>query len=328
MAHPAGTIIDGRYEVLGYLGSGGYGEVYRVEDRHLDAVVALKLLQSLAGTNIWAEAQYLTQLRSQYILEVRNADVDAGVPYVVTELADRGSADEQMDPIGVPPEAAVRWVRHACLGAARTHDGGLLHRDIKPHNLFLTASGEAQLGDFGLAVLMDGNSEGPPFGTPITCAPEVLAGGNTSVRSEVYSLGATLFAFLSGEYSNEIGDPPLRDRAPHLSQALAQRVHKAMAADPAERFATPDEFAAALGALPVPSRRWRRTDEHQGHSCCFRGDGRGKADATVCLVPSGPRFEVVACHRPTGRRIAAACRPPAPPSASARNLRAAIANVP
>ena len=94
------------------------------------------------------------------------------------------------------------------MAPARAHDERLLHRDIKPHNLFLTASGEVQLGDFGIAVLMDVNGEGPPLGTPITCAPDVLAGSNTSVRSEVYSLGATLYALLSGQYSNQVSQVP------------------------------------------------------------------------------------------------------------------------
>jgi serine/threonine protein kinase len=328
MAHAVGTILAGRYEVLGFLGSGGYGEVYRVRDHHLDVTVALKLMRRFAGTNAWAEAQRLMELESDYILKVLNADLDAGVPFLVTKLADSGSADGPMQPIGVPPERAVRWVRHACRGAARTHASRLLHRDIKPHNLFLTTSDEALLGDFGIAVFMDANGEGRPLGTPVTTAPEVAGGHNTTVASDVYSLGATLYALLSGQFSNEIGDPPLRDVAPHISIALAQRVQTAMAPNPGDRFATADDFDAALGTLPPVNRRWRRTDEHLGHDCCFRGTARGKADATVCVLRSGKRWEVLAQHQPTGRRINAACRAPAPESAIARNLRAAIASVP
>jgi serine/threonine protein kinase len=325
---PVGALIASRYEVLEYLGSGGYGEVYRVRDHHLDATFALKLMRRFASTNVWAEGQILMRLRSQYILEVENADIDAGVPFLVTAFAANGSADGPMDPIGVPPERAVRWVRHACRGAARTHASRLLHRDIKPHNLFLTASGEAQLGDFGVAVLMDANGEAASFGTPVTRAPEVTAGGNTSVASDVYSLGATLYALLSGGYSNVLGDPPIRDVAPHVSLALAQRVHTAIAPDPADRYGSPAEFDAALGDLPVPRRAWRRTDEHAGHTACFRGEAPGKTDATVCLMPAGTRWEVVARHQPSGRRITAACRPPGPQSALPRNLRAAMADVP
>jgi serine/threonine-protein kinase len=333
--HPVGTIIANRYEVTGYLGRGGYGEVYKVIDRHQNIAVALKLLGTFAGTNMWAEAQVLTQLRSPYILEVRNADIEAGVPFLVTELAAHGSANAPMQPIGVPINRAVRWMRGACRGAARTHDEGLLHRDIKPANLFLTASDDARLGDFGIAALMNVSREAPPAGTPTTIAPEVAQGANTSIRSDVYSLGATLYALLAGRYAHQsatsvISDQPspLRDLAPHVPQALAQRVSTAMARTPADRYQSPADFDAALGALPAVDRRWRRTDEHAPHHACWRGEASGKADATVCLVSVGTRWEVVGQHQPTGRRISAACRPPAPQSVVPRNLRAAMAAVP
>lgn len=328
MAVAVGTLIGTRYEVLSYLGSGTYGDVYRVHDKHLDEVVALKLLAPLGG-GPWLEGQILTQLDSPYILGVKNADVDAGVPFLVTVLAEHGSADGPMKPVGVPPDRAVRWVRHACRGAHRAHDAQLVHRDIKPANLFLTASGEAQLGDFGIAALMDANGRAPGHGTPVIRAPEAaLGGGVTTVRSDVFSLGATLYALLAGEYASELGDPPLRDVAPHVSQALAQRVQKAMAQDAANRYATAAEFDAALGELPAVDRRWRQTDEHNGHEACFRGEAPGKMDATVCLVSAGTRWEVVAVHQPSGRRINAACRPPGPESAVPRHLRTAIAAVP
>jgi hypothetical protein len=175
---------------------------------------------------------------------------------------------------------------------------------------------------------MDVNGEASPAGTPITMAPEVAGGGRTSVPGDVYSLGATLYALLSGEYSNVHGDPPLRDLAPHVTQALAQRVHKAIARDPADRYTRPADFDTALGDLPVPRRAWRRTDEHGTHAACFRGEALGKTDATVCLVPAGTRWEVLAQHQPSGRRITAACRRPGPRSVVPRNLRAAIADVP
>lgn len=328
MPVPVGTILDGRYEVLGFLGRGGYGEVYRVRDRYLSTIVALKLLVGLASPNVWAEAQALMQLRSAYILEVRNADVVAGVPYLVTELAVHGSADARMAPVGVHPDLAVRWIRHVSRGVSRTHADRLLHRDIKPHNMFLNENGDALLGDFGIAVLMDVRGEGPPLGTPVTRAPEVTAGANTTVQSDVYSLGASLYALLAGRFPAQTGYAALRDAAPHIPRALAERVHKAMAANPADRYDSASNFDSALGDLPAVDRRWMRTDEHSGHTLCFRGSAKGKADATVCLVPAGKRWAVQAQHDPSGRKITPACRPPGPQSAIARNLRAAMANVP
>lgn len=336
-----GSLIGNRYEVRGYLGSGGYGEVYRVHDRHQNQVVAAKLLRSIPGAT-WDEAQMLTGLRSEYILPVLNADFDVGVPFLVTELALYGTTDAHMSPTGVPPDLAVRWVRHACRGAARTHQAGLVHRDIKPQNLFLTAASEAVLGDFGLAGAIGPTGVAGPHGTPCTIAPEAVPGGFTSALSDVYSLGATLYALLAGRYAHAHPDPaqnyalvlntpipPLRDYAPHVSRALNQRIMRAMARNPTDRYQSAAEFDAELGALPIPMRYWRRTDQHAaaGHACCWLGTSAGKADVGICLIPVGSRFEVVAQHEQSGRRIIAACRPAAPPSAAARNLRAAMSNV-
>jgi serine/threonine protein kinase len=324
------------------LGRGSFGEVYEAIDTFQDAVVALKLVRRLAPTaGPWREAQLLTQLRSDYILPVWNADLVAGIPYLVTELARHGTAGQRMAPLGVPPPLAVHWVRAACRGAARSHDAGLLHCDIKAENLFLDDQDHATLGDFGLASLMDASGLGPAaFGTPVTMAPEVAAGGRTSVRSDVYSLGATLYALLAGRYGHSepdaracmaavvAGGPlALRDLAPHVPQALAQRVDRAMARDAADRYSSPAEFDAALGHLPASERAWCRTDEHAAHVRCWRGEAPGTTAATVCAVAAGSRMAVEARHQPTGRVINAACRPPGPPSQLPTKVRSAIAAV-
>lgn len=326
MALAPGTLIGNRYAVISKLGDGTYGDVYRARDTHQQLEVAVKLMKHNYGPT-WQEAQVLSELESDYILRIRNAALDSGVPFLVTDIAEHGAADVAMNPIGVDPENAVRWTRHACRGAARTHAARLIHRDIKPGNLFLTGSGGAQLGDFGLAELMDANEEAAPLGTPATKAPEVAAGNNTTVRSDVYSLGATLYALLVGQYAASIGDMPVRDAARHVSRALAGHVHKAMSDTPADRFADAAAFDAALGSLPIQSRAWRRTDEHApAHLYCACGHTVGKQDVTICLVPTtGKRAEVVAMHAASRRRVTAACRGEAPPSQHDRNIRAAIA---
>jgi serine/threonine-protein kinase len=337
--YAAGTLIADRYEVVRWLGSGSFGEVYEVSDRYQNAVLALKLIGSAAGAGTWAEAQVLTQLRSNYLLPVWNADYFAGVPFLVTDVAAHGTLADRFSPVGVSLPIAVRWTISVCRGAQRTHDANLLHRDIKPDNVFLTAQDEALLGDFGLACLMNAAGEGPFGGTAVTMAPEVAAGGATSRSSDVYSIGATLYALLAGRYPHEgpavranvvAGPPPpIRDRAPQVSIALAQRVAKAMARDPADRYATPAEFAADLGLMTMPARGWSRTDEHgaAGHVACWRGEEAGKVDATVCIVQVGTRFSIEAAHQPSGRRITAACKPAGPESALPRKLRTAMAAV-
>jgi serine/threonine-protein kinase len=171
-------------------------------------------------------------------------------------------------------------------------------------------------------------------------APEVAAGGLTSIRSDVYSLGASLYALLSGRFAHQGPDdaairaavvagpgPDIRDVAPHVSQVLAARVRQAMAPDEADRFPDAAAFDAALG-LPAAERLWRRTDEHApGHAMCFRGEKTGSPDITVCAVPAGSRFAVEAHRHPSGHRANAGFRAAGPASALPRNLRAAMAAV-
>jgi serine/threonine-protein kinase len=339
--YSVGDLIDGRYEVQGFLGAGGYGEVYAVLDRNQGVVVALKMLAPVGG-GAWHEARVLTKLRSEYILPVWNAATFSGVPYLVTELAVYGTLTTQFSPLGVAPSQAVQWVIDASRGAQRTHDANLVHRDIKPDNIFLNERGRALLGDFGIASLMNSAGQAPPHGSAVTLAPEVAAGGPTTRLSDVYSLGATLYAILAARYPFEgpthpaivaqivAGPPPpLRDLAPNVTIALAKRVDKAMSRNPTDRYPTAMDFAADLGRLRATSREWWRTDEHtgQGHVGCWRGEARGKAAATVCVIPAGKRFEVEAAHQPSGRRITAGCRLPGPASALPRMLRAAMAAV-
>ena len=347
MTAPHPVVIHGRYQVLAVLGQGAQGQVLHVRDLNQDEEVALKLLDRASG--VWNEAQILTALRDDHVQTVRNAAVeDTGQPYLVTELARHGTLQGRIDAPpapGVDSELAVRWTRQLCQGAARGHDAGLVHADIKPENAFLTSDGVAQLGDWGLASLLVGG-RGEPGGTPATMAPEVAAGlagvtrRTTSVASDVYSLGATLYWLLAGEAPLAVPPgltrdqilrlvtssrpPPLRDLAPHVGRALADRVDKAMAHDPDGRYDDAGQFAADLGRLPVPARRWVRTDEDPVHQGCWRGTPTGGgAVVLVCAVPDGKRYRIEAVKLPARRRVRRAERT-ATPAGLAQALRAAF----
>lgn len=329
-ALPAGFLINGRYEVLDKLGQGANGAVYRVQDHTQNMVVALKLLLVVNPLTAWAEAHVLTGLRGQYVLPILNADLASGAPFIVTEVARHGSAADALQAgVGVDIDRAVRWVQQACRGTARVHDVGLLHTDIKPENLFIDDHGDALVGDLGLACLRDANGRGHFTGTPPTMAPEVASIVVTlpqsqwplqrpmSVASDVYSLGATLYWLVTGRPPFEGPDavacmtavaagppPPIRDLAPHVPQGLADRINRAMARDPQDRYANPAQFDAALGARPTQTRSWTRVVPHPGHSACFHGTGRG-ADVGVCAVPtgSGAEHQIQAAYLSSGRGI-------------------------
>jgi serine/threonine protein kinase len=324
-------VIGGRYVVLRRIGGGANGDVYEVDDTYQQEHVALKLLAP-GPLGVWAEAAILTGLRDKHILPVRNADVHLGQPYLVTALAAHGTLASVTPPHGVPADQAVRWARQICRGAARTHDAGLLHTDIKPDNAFLDETRSALLGDFGLACLPDPTTgQGHDGGTPETMAPEVcrshlgLPGGSGATRaSDVYSLGATLRHVLTGAFAHQRGPgdpqglacmaavaagpgPSLFATQPHLPKGLCDRIDQAMHPDPTQRPASPTALAALLASWPRPTRSWRRTDEHgPAHSGCWRGSKTGAAELLCCAIPATKGF-VIETRGPAGKRVTAAC---------------------
>jgi serine/threonine protein kinase len=234
---------------------------------------------------------------------------------------------------GLEVDDVVRLVRHACHGIARAHDRRLLHNDIKPGNLFLNAESECLVGDFGAASLIPTGAAlvAPGAVTPATTAPEVAATYGTgaataSVRSDVYSLGATAFWLLAARKPFEFPaaadfaarlaivsaqtPPRLRDVAPHIPNYVASAVEQAMARDPADRYATVGDFAAALGQRPAVRRRWRRTDEHVGHVACWRGEPQSGGSTLVTCLEQGTRptqVVITTRHLASNNRVAAGC---------------------
>jgi len=348
-ALPPGFLINSRYEVISTLGRGSNGVVYEVLDHHQGEVSALKIILAPVHMVGWNEAQTLTGLRGEFILPVRNAELASGLPFIVTAVAPRTVAKVmQRGPIDV--DQAVHWIRQASRGIARIHDVGLLHNDIKPDNLFLNEHYNVLVGDLGVACIRDTHTgKGHFAGTAETMAPEVAAIGATlpqaawqgqrptSLGSDVYSLGATLYWLLAGTPPFTVpgngiatmqavaaGPPPrTRDVAPHVPQALADRVERAMARNPADRYPSAAALDAALGNMPTVIRHWNRVVTHAGHTACFLGTGHG-SDLNVCAVPTGTRTQhrIEIRHVASGRRVS-----PWPLVATQRELPRALRSV-
>jgi serine/threonine protein kinase len=333
-----GGLIAGRYIIRRALGApGAQGEVYEVEDTYEADVVALKLMTSLPPGGAWVEAQILRQLADSHILPIRNADLHLGRPYLVTELATHGTLDDRLKaagPKGLEVDDVVRWLRQACHGVGRAHASRLLHNDIKPGNLFVNGQAECLVGDFGFAALLPAGSNNvtPPGLTVETTAPEIASAwpnpiDAASVQSDVHSVGATGYMLLTGDTPYDFtgatdvparmaviaaGTPRrLRDLAPHVPRYVAAALERAIARNPADRYADVAALAASLGQRPSVTIRWHRTDEHAAHLACWRGERPAAAGPYVICLEVGSRASqriITTTLANSGRRVEACCR--------------------
>jgi len=322
-----GELFADRYRLVRLIGRGGFGEVWHAIDTHRSSEptleshsVALKLIGTRDRRSTWQEASILTALKSDHILEVNNADVYVDVPYIDTDLA-ATSLDKRAMPLGVEPEQAVAWMRRALRGLELCHQHRLLHRDVKPANIFLTTSGAALLGDFGLVTLMDATGNAPVGGDQLIWAPEFFSGAGASRASDIYAAGVTLYALLAGRmpYTGflqlaDLGDAvvnaahePLRDVAPHVSMALADKVKTAMAIDPRDRFGSAADFDNGL-ALAPRARRFTPTLLHAGHLRCWIAAGSGR-ELHVCAIQgtTSSKVSILSTYADSGRRITRLC---------------------
>ncbi|HVE47782.1 MAG TPA: protein kinase [Acidimicrobiales bacterium] len=266
-----GRVLNDRYRLGPLLGRGGMAEVYQAHDELLDRPVAVKMLRpdmaadAEVRTRFGVEARSAARLHHPNAVSVFDTGEDAGDPYLVMELLPGESLADRMARGPVDPE----WLRGvagdvlAALGAA--HDVGLVHRDVKPANVLLTAEGQAKVADFGIAKSSemlggDPTSTGLLLGTPAYLAPERIQGEPATPQSDLYSLGVVLYEALAG-VKPFVGDtalavataiatsptPSLEPVGPGLDPQMVTAVERAMARDPSRRPATAAEMAADLG---------------------------------------------------------------------------------
>jgi eukaryotic-like serine/threonine-protein kinase len=309
-----------RYEVLGELGSGGYGQVLLARDHNQGQQVALKLFgRGNAPALAFREAHVLTALQGDHILRVLNADVYQDVPYIATKVAsNRSAADWIASGRGLRPDIAVTWIRHMLKGLTVCHSAGLLHRDVKPHNLFIEREDLALLGDFGVVERQDDAGQAPMHGTPRFVAPEGITTGTLSVKSDVYSAGLTAWTLLTGqlpfasieerELQQEIPRglrQRLRDVAPSVPRSLALVVERAIRVDPASRFDTAMAMDRALGRLPVFACLWVEVDPPPRSERAWVCERR---QLRVTVDRRGSRsLQITTAHIKSGRRLSKFC---------------------
>lgn len=232
--------------------------------------------------------------------------------------------------LGVAEEQAVSWVRDACNGLARVHRHGLLHRDVKPENLFLTESAKCLVGDLSLAGVQNASGCVAAGGTLETMAPEVGAvdipgyAGDVEVycvRSEVFSLGATLYWMLAGtppvtgtRYRDAAAASPvdLWELAPHISRGTRDIVMKTLGRDPAIRYPTPPHWPPRWVGATVPLGAGPESRPTQSMSCATRASRPAGPWTSVLSSSRGPAGTSFRCA--TVLRVDALRRTaPAPP---------------
>ncbi len=262
----------GGYRLVRFLGAGGMGAVYEGESPDTGARVAVKLLSgrlSSSPTSVERfrqEGRLASQIAHPRCVFVLAADTDAGRPYIVMELMPGRTLKDLVDQTGaLPPDIALPHILDAIDGLAEAHRLGVLHRDVKPSNCFLTADNRVKVGDFGLSKSLAGSADrhltqsGAFLGTVLFASPEQLRGDPLDYGSDVYSVCATLYYLLCGEapYHHEsltaalakaVTEPatPLRDRCPAVGSALDRVVMTGLERDPGRRWGSLEELREAL----------------------------------------------------------------------------------
>ncbi len=258
--------------VLDKVGRGSFGDVYRAWDPRVDREVALKLMPDRGADERSAaieEARRLARVDHPNVLTVYGAERIDGRIGMWTKFVRGGTLEDEIrerGPLTVDEAARVGIDVARALGAV--HAAGLLHRDVKAHNVMRDASGAALLSDFGTSVEFDeqtGIADPRIAGTPLYLAPEVLTGQPASVASDLYSLGVLLFHAVTGAYpvrgatlreirrAHEAGERTALGRErPELPAPIVRIVERLLAADPADRFADAPAVEAALLALSRP----------------------------------------------------------------------------
>jgi eukaryotic-like serine/threonine-protein kinase len=268
----------GPYQIAGFVGAGGMGEVYRARDPRLNRDVAIKVLHASVAADperlrrFTAEAQAVAALNHPNVLTIYEVGTQGEHPFIATELLEGATLRATLEAGALPLSKAIDYARQTAAGLAAAHAKGVAHRDIKPENLFLTNDGRIKILDFGLAktytasqqatteaALQTGTSPGTVMGTVGYMSPEQVRARPTDHRTDIFSLGVVLYEMLAGrrpfggesavETMNAIlsADPPEIEPSGHaLPLALAGIVRHCLEKNPDERFQSARDLSFAL----------------------------------------------------------------------------------
>jgi len=279
---PLGSVLDGKYLIEGHLGHGGMCFVLQAKRMQLQDRVAIKVLRRRFAQDqellarFLQEGRSISRLKSEHVVRVfDDGTTPDGVPYLVFELLEGSDLDTLVATKGpLPVPDAIECALQATMALAEAHSRGIIHRDVKPSNLFLTRRTDGTIFikviDFGISKLADAQLVATDaesvLGSPRYMAPEqVRATREVDARSDIWAMGSTLFELLSGEtpfeadtlpelWAATLRDPPrsLRELCPECPKELELVIRRCLRRDPARRFATMADLAAALAPFGYP----------------------------------------------------------------------------
>jgi eukaryotic-like serine/threonine-protein kinase len=328
-------LVVGRYILLDLIGTGARGRVYKARHSLMDRVVALKAillehaLSQRSVARFFREMKIVARLDHPNVVRAIDADEHEGCPYIVMEYLegeDLGEVFARRGPL--PPNEVVAYMAMAARGLAHAHEQGVIHRDVKPTNLFLTRDGVVKLLDLGFGELIEeadkvpgafDTDEGNAVGTADYISPEQISDQPVDARADLFSLGCTMYRLLTGAFAfpGETREDrmikrvrgrhvPIQDVRPDVPYAVVRVVDRLLAIAPGDRITTAAEVADDLEAL-LPR--------------AFRPDRRGQlpagkmpADAQLTLLHAEPDAP------PDWSLIESAIRPDAAPARKAPRL--------
>lgn len=325
------------YRILEQIGEGGMGVVYRAHDERLDRDVALKflppaaLIESAARKRFHKEALTLSRLNHPNIATVHDFDTQDGIDFLVEEFIDGLSLDVLVNSGPLPERDIVQLGSQLAEGLAAAHAHGVIHRDLKPANVRITPDARLKILDFGLAVILRGETSPTAVtqslsetvglsGTLPYMAPEQLLGGKLDARTDIWAAGCVLFEMATGRRPFLGSGPALTDAIlhqpppaisklnPRIGAAIEAVIQKCMDKDPDRRYGSAHEIAVdlrratSLPEKPAARLRWRRW---LGHIAAVA--------AGLAVVGIGMRLQVV-LRGPASRQNAAAITMPVQPA--------------
>lgn len=265
------TIIN-NYRILSVIGKGGMGTVYLAEHTSLKRKAAIKALNPELTAipeiknRFFNEAVTLSKLNHNNIVTLYDFSEHGGNLYLIMEYVSGKSLDEMIKQNYLPVNRGIKIFNEILNGFSYAHREGIVHRDIKPGNIIITGNDTPKILDFGIAKIMDSDitmtKTGTRMGSVLYMSPEQILGKNIDYRSDIYSLGVTLFEILSGmlPYSNALSEfeiqtkivqeplPYIRNLKPDIPENIQNAIITATAKNPDARFACCEDFKAALSA--------------------------------------------------------------------------------